>query len=235
MHNLVLAFSQHLVNILTSPSLTVPKVSPVMTEFSAISAGRLVAISKQVSRRCSYLVLNHSLGMVYFWVSLFMAWISMLLLASRTFNSLMTQVMLPILASMWCLCSASFSTSLSPRSRLSPAALEAHGVEHVLEVRHAAHLVLVVVGAPVVVHPVRAIEDLAEHVKGIVVIAVGRRRVVLVVVHHVAHLHHLHHHLHLLHVGVSVVGVAAVWSVGVAVLLHLGHHLGEHGGHVVDL
>merc|ERR1712192_327837 len=60
----------------------------------------------------------------------------------------------------------------------------------------------------------------------VVVVAVGRRRVVLVVVHHVAHLHH---------VGVSVVGDAAVWCVGVAVLLHLGHHLGEHGGHVVDL
>merc|ERR1712032_1792125 len=164
MHSLVLAFSQHLVNILTSPSLTVPKVSPVTTEFSAISAGRLVAISYQVSSRCSYLVLNHSLGMVYFWVSLFMAWISMLLLASRTFNSLMTQVMLPILASMWCFCSASFSTSLSPRSRLSPAALlKRMELKHVLEVRHAAHLVLVVVGAPVVVHPVRAIEHLAEH------------------------------------------------------------------------
>merc|ERR1712181_48752 len=37
MHSL--ALSQHLVNILTSPSLTVPKVSPVMTEFSAISVG----------------------------------------------------------------------------------------------------------------------------------------------------------------------------------------------------
>merc|ERR1719285_25740 len=83
----------------------------------------VLAFSQQVSSRCSYLVLNHSLGMVYFCVSLFMAWISMLLLASRTFNSLMTQVMLPILASIWCFCSASFSTSLSPRSRLSPAAL----------------------------------------------------------------------------------------------------------------
>merc|ERR1712203_373205 len=48
--------------------------------------------------------------MVYFWMSLFMACTSMLLLASKTFNSLMTQVMLPILASMWCFCSASFST-----------------------------------------------------------------------------------------------------------------------------
>merc|ERR1712088_564453 len=47
-------------------------------------------------------------------MSLFMACTSMLLLASRTFNSLMTQVMLPILASIWCFCSASFSTSLSP-------------------------------------------------------------------------------------------------------------------------
>merc|ERR1711909_49007 len=56
-------------------------------------------------------------------MSLFMACTSMLLLASRTFNSLMTQVMLPPLASIWCFCSASFSTSLSPRSRLSPAAL----------------------------------------------------------------------------------------------------------------
>merc|ERR1712032_1620220 len=44
MHSLVLAFSQNLVNILTSPSLTVPKVSPVTTEFSAISAGRLVLL-----------------------------------------------------------------------------------------------------------------------------------------------------------------------------------------------
>merc|ERR1712156_393625 len=57
MHSLVLAFSQHLVNILTS------------------------------------------LGIVYFWMSLFMAWTSMLLLASKTFNSFMTHVMLPILAS----------------------------------------------------------------------------------------------------------------------------------------
>merc|ERR1719341_1794674 len=46
-------------------------------------------------------------------MSLFMACTSMLLLASRTFNSLMTQVILPILASIWCFCSASFSTSLS--------------------------------------------------------------------------------------------------------------------------
>merc|ERR1712039_553630 len=63
------------------------------------------------------------LDSTFFWMSLFMAWTSMLLLASNTFNSFMTQVMLPILASMWCFCSASFSTSLSPRSRLSPAAL----------------------------------------------------------------------------------------------------------------
>merc|ERR1719397_2080702 len=50
MHSLVLAFSQHLVNILTSPSLTVPKVSPVTTEFSAISAGRLVLDPKEKQR-----------------------------------------------------------------------------------------------------------------------------------------------------------------------------------------
>merc|ERR1719242_1720901 len=115
----------------------------------------VLAISEQVSSRCSYLFLNHSLGIVYFWMSLFMACTSMLLLASRTFNSLMTQVMLPILASMWCFCSASVSSS----------PLEAHGVEHVLELRHAAHGVLVVRGAPVVVHPVRAIKHVAEHVK----------------------------------------------------------------------
>merc|ERR1712088_577577 len=87
----------------------------------------------------------------------------MLLLASRTFNSLMTQVMLPILASIWCVCSV-----------------------------------------------------------------VGRRRVVIVL-HHVLHLHHLHHHLHCVHLGVSVVGEA------VAVPLHLVHHPGKHGGHVVDM
>merc|ERR550525_906370 len=51
MHSLVLAFSQHLVNILTSPSLTVPKVSPVTTEFSDFGGqvgGHLVASVEQV-------------------------------------------------------------------------------------------------------------------------------------------------------------------------------------------
>jgi len=55
-----------------------------------------------------------------------------------------------------------------------------------------------------------------------------------VVVHHVAHLHHLHHHPHLVHLVVSVAGVGVDLVVGVAVL-HLVHHLGEHGGHVVDV
>merc|ERR1712156_563338 len=155
-------------------------------------------------------------------MSLFMACTSMLLLASKTFNSFMTQVMLPILASMWCFCSASFSTS----------PLVAHVVEHVLEMRHAAHLVAVV-RAPVVVHPVRgAVQHLAEHVVHVVVVGVvGRRGVVG---HHVAHLHHLHHHPHLVHLVVSVAGVGVDLVVGVAVL-HLVHHLGEHGGHVVDV
>merc|ERR1719220_1185424 len=106
--------------------------------------------------------------------------------------------------------------------------LVAHVVEHVLEVRHAAHLVAVV-RAPVVVHPVRgAVQHFAEHVVHVVVVGVvGRGRVV---VQHVAHLHHLHH----VHLVVSVAGVGVDLVVGVAIL-HLVHHLGEHGGHVVDV
>merc|ERR1719220_1540719 len=110
--------------------------------------------------------------------------------------------------------------------------LVAHVVEHVLEVRHAAHLVAVV-RAPVVVHPVRgAVQHFAEHVVHVVVVGVvGRGRVV---VQHVAHLHHLHHHPHLVHLVVSVTGVGVDLVVGVAIH-HLVHHLGEHGGHVVDV
>merc|ERR1719361_1330895 len=91
----------------------------VVGDVSRQVGGHLVANVKQVL----VLVLEPLAGHGVLLGVLFMACTSMLLLASRTFNSLMTQVMLPILASMWCFCSASFSTSLSPRSRLSPAAL----------------------------------------------------------------------------------------------------------------
>ena len=56
MHSLVLATSQHFVNILTSPGLTVLRVSPVTTVLSAMSVGKSVATHSKCqagARTCS--------------------------------------------------------------------------------------------------------------------------------------------------------------------------------------
>merc|ERR1712212_793775 len=169
MHSLVLAFSQHLVNILTSPSLTVPKGlagdNGVLGDFGGQVGGHLVASVEQVLVLGLEPLAGHGvlLGVPLHGLDInVVAGVKDVQLphdAGHVANLGLHVVLL---------LGKLLNQPVSKVKVVSSGPLEAHGVEHVLEVRHAAHLVLVVVGAPVVVHPVRAIEHLAEHVKGIV-------------------------------------------------------------------
>ena len=117
MHSLVLAFAA-LCELLDLAKLDgvegITDDNGVVGDVSGQVGGHLIANVKQVL----ILLEPHSLGMEHFGASLFMACTSMLWLAFRTFNSL-TQVVLPILASVLCFCSANFSTRRLQQPSLS--------------------------------------------------------------------------------------------------------------------
>merc|ERR1739848_508710 len=110
------------------------------------------------------------------------------------------------------------------------------------EVGHASHRVvlLVAVGVAVGVHGVgvNLVHHLAEHVHHVRVGVVAVHVIGVVIV---LTLHHLLHHVHVVRALVVVLAVGpegiglVVVVVVVPVVLHHGHHLGEHDNHVVHV
>merc|ERR1712192_110312 len=167
MHSLVLAFSQHLVNIDLAEldgAEGLASDDGVLGDLSGQVGGHLVASVEQVLVLGLEPLAGHGvlLGVPLHGLDInVVAGVEDVQLSHDTGHVADLGLhVVPLLGKL-------LNEPVSKVEVVSSGPLEAHGVEHVLEVRHAAHLVLVVVGAPVVVHPVRAIEDLAEHVKGI--------------------------------------------------------------------